>query len=94
MSRSYRKAIVKDKPKHYKMSSFANRIIRRVERGCVRSILSLADMDSYYVPSRAVIFKDYDYCDSHFFPKVEYLYSNKQKSDPDNIDHVNKWRRK
>lgn len=92
MSRSYRKAIVKDKPKNYKISQFANRIIRRVEGGYVRSILSLADMETYNIPSRAEIFNAYDYCDYRFVP--EYRYSNKEKSEQDNIDYVNKWRRK
>lgn len=92
MSRSYRKAIIKDKPKNYKISQFANRIIRRVESGYVRSILSLADMESYNIPSRVEIFNAYDYCDYRFVP--EYKYSNKDKSEQNNIDHVNKLRRK
>lgn len=53
MSRSYRKAIIKDKPKNYKISQFANRIIRRVESGYVRDILSLTDIETYNIPSRA-----------------------------------------
>lgn len=92
MSRSYRKAIIKDKSKNYKISQFANRIIRRVENGYVRDILSLEDMESYNIPDRSEIFNDYDYCDYRFVP--EYRYSNKEKLDQDNIDHVNKIRRK
>lgn len=92
MSRSYRKAIIKDKPKNYKISQFANRIIRRVERGYVKNILFLSDMETYNIPSRSEIFNAYDYCDYRFVP--EYRYSNKEKSEQDNIDYVNKWRRK
>lgn len=92
MSRSYRKAIIKDKPSHYKISQFANRIIRRVQKGYVREISKLSDMDDYIIPNHHEIFNDWDYCDYIFVP--EYQYSNKNGLKPDNIEHQKKWRRK
>lgn len=92
MSRSYRKAIVKDKPKNYKISQFANRIISRVQKYFVRNIANLSDIEDYNIPNHNEIFNDYDYCDYKFIP--EYIYSNKDGLKPDNIEHQNKWRRK
>lgn len=92
MSRSYRRAIIKDKPKNYKISQFANRIIRRVQKGYVRNITNLSDMEDYIIPNHHEIFNDYDYCDYIFTP--EYWYSNKDGLKPDNIEHQKKWRRK
>lgn len=86
MSRSYRKAIIKEKDKTY------FRKIRRICNSYIRDIVNFSDMEDCLIPKRQEIFKDYDYCDYRF--NIEYRYSNKEKSEQDNIDHVNKWRRK
>ena len=49
-------------------------------------------MEDYIIPNHHEIFNDYDYCDYKFIP--EYRYSNKDGLKPDNIEHLNKWRRK
>lgn len=66
MSRSYRKAVLKDRPRNYKISQFANRIIRRVQGCCVRGIALLTDIEAYSIPDAHSIFSDYNYCDYKF----------------------------
>ena len=86
MSRSYRKAIIKDKDRTY------FRKIRRICNSYIRGVVNFLDMEDYLIPKRQEIFNDYNYCDHRY--NIEYGYSNKEKSKQDNIDHVNKWRRK
>ena len=91
MSRSYRKAIIKDKPSHYKISQFANKIIRRVQKYFVRNIANLSDMEDYNIPNHHEIFNDYDYCDYRFTPEYDYKGKNKTR---DVLISQKKWRRK
>lgn len=79
MSRSYRKAIFKDKRKNYKISQFANRIIRRVQKGYVRDIPKLSDIEVYNIPNHHEIFNDYEYCDYRFTPEYDYKGKNKTR---------------
>lgn len=76
MSRSYRKAIIKDKPKNYNISRPYHRTVRRVQNLYVRNIPNLSDIDEYVIPSEKEIFNDWDYCDYMLVP--EYWYSKKK----------------
>lgn len=91
MSRSYRKAIFKDKHRNYKISQFANRIIRRVQKCFVRNIANLSDIEDYNIPNNHEIFNDYDYCDYRFTPECDYKGKNKTR---DVLISQEKWRRK
>lgn len=91
MSRSYRKAIIKDSSlrRNRRMYLLINRIIRRREK----SYMYLLDTDDSYIPDRKHLFNIWNYFDNSRF-NIEHLYSNKQKLEQDNIDHINKYRRK
>lgn len=60
MSRSYRKAIIKDRPKNYKKSSMYWRVIRHSINNTIRSCKDLSSLD---IPNPKSIYNDYDYCD-------------------------------
>ena len=92
MSKSYRKAIIKDKPKNYNISRFYHRTVRRVQNQSIRNIPNLSDIDEYVIPREKEIFNDWNYCDYRFVP--EYWYSNKEKLKQENVNHIKKWRRK
>jgi len=82
MSKSYRKAFVKDKPRNYKRTGEYWRRVRRVQNQRLYQ-----DLDDENIPSPKSIVNDYDYCDYVF--NLEYGKSKKL-----DVEHVNKYRRK
>jgi hypothetical protein len=62
MSRSYKKAIFKDKPRNYKASTYYRRV-RSVIKNIIRSC---KDIDSLELPNSKVLVNQYDYCDYKF----------------------------
>lgn len=67
MSRSYRKAIIKDKPRNYKNTSLYWRVVRRVQK--------MFWKQGKEVPDPKTIVNDYDYSDYKF--DYEYTYPEK-----------------
>jgi hypothetical protein len=61
MSRSFKKPIIKDKPRNKKASSYY-RSVRRVIKQAIKS-------DSEIIPKSQEIVNDYDYCDYKFSSK-------------------------
>lgn len=70
MSRSRRKAIIKDRPRNYKKSSMYWRKIRRTSKNFFKS----NDLDEGLIPQPKEIYNDYDYCDYIF--NYEYMSSS------------------
>jgi len=71
MSRSKRKAIIKDRPRNFKKSTFYWKRIRRIINNLIRN----GDED---LPNPKEIINDYDYCD--------YVYDmENNKNDPETI---------
>lgn len=62
MSRSYKKAIIKDRPRNYKKSSLYWRKVRRVQKQALKQ--------NKDIPNPKTIVNDYDYCDY----KIDYEY--------------------
>ena len=63
MSRSRRKAIIKDRPRNIKKSSFYWRQVRSSQNNVIRSC---RDFDELEIPNAKTIVDDYDYCDYKF----------------------------
>lgn len=55
MSRSYKKPIIKDRPRNYKKSTYYWRKVRRISKNCMRS--------GRDIPNQKSIIDDYDYSD-------------------------------
>lgn len=60
MSRSYRKAIIKDRSRNYKKSTLYWRTVRHSTNNTIRSC---KDLESLEIPHPRSIYNDYDYCD-------------------------------
>jgi len=67
MSRSKKKAILKDRPKNHKKSSLYWRTIRSAIKNVIRSCQNFEDLE---IPNPKTIISDYDYCDY----KIDYEY--------------------
>ncbi|BES63120.1 hypothetical protein DCPSUM001_33640 [Dysgonomonas capnocytophagoides] len=95
MSRSRKVAIFKERSKkRYRgISRLRHRLIRRKEKLYTQNVLSSSNFDDYLYLNRKEIFDSYAYFDDDRFD-IEHRYSNKEKSEQDNVDHINKWRRK
>lgn len=75
MSRSFKKAIIKDRPRNYKKSSWYWRIVRRCQKQALNA--------SKDIPDAKEIVNDYDYCDYkidyEFDKSPGYFWYNKNK---------------
>jgi hypothetical protein len=60
MSRSRKKAIIKDRPRRKKKASLYWRNIRSTIKNSIRSCKNLEDLE---IPDPKTIVNDYDYCD-------------------------------
>ena len=63
MSRSIRKAIIKDRPRNYKKSSKYWRTVRSCIKNSIRNCKNLEELE---IPDPKIIVNDYDYCDYIF----------------------------
>lgn len=69
MSRSRKKAIIKDKPRNYNAAAF---YWRRVRAAINNAIRSCKDLENLEVPNPKNIVNDYDYCDYIFDSEHDY----------------------
>lgn len=83
MSRSTRKAIIKDRPRNNKKSTLYWRKIRRIINSKVRN-----NIDDNVIPVPKEIVNDYDYCD--YIMDYEHIYEKNEK----NNEYTKKLRRK
>jgi hypothetical protein len=60
MSRSKKKAVIKDRPRNIKKSSFYWRQVRSTQNNAIKSC---RDFEELEIPSAKTIVNDYDYCD-------------------------------
>ena len=60
MSRSRKKAIIKDKPRNYKASAFYWRRIRSRLKNILKSCKNFENLE---LPNPKTLISDYDYCD-------------------------------
>lgn len=95
MSRSRKIAVFKERSKkrYQGINKLRQRFIRRKEKLYTQIFFDSANLEDYLYPNRKEIFNNYIFFDDDRFD-IEHRYSNKEKSKQDNIDHVNKWRRK
>lgn len=75
MSRSYKKAVIKDKP----VNKTYNRSIKRTQRREVNVIKSLIDPEDYDITDHKIIVNDYDICDY----KINYEESSMRSKFPE-----------
>lgn len=91
MSRSRKKAILKDKPKNQKRTSFYWRIVRSAIKNVIRSCKNYEDLE---IPDPKTIVNDYDYCDY----KIDYEYDRSSGyfwyADKYGLEEHNKWVKK
>lgn len=69
MSRSRRKAIIKDRPRNVKKSSLYWRNVRSTQNNALKSC---RDFEELEIPNAKTIVDDYDYCDYI----IDHEYSN------------------
>jgi len=69
MSRSYKLAIIKDRPRNVKKSSIYWRNVRSTQNNAIRSCRNFEELE---IPNAKTIVDDYDYCDY----VVDHEYSN------------------
>lgn len=95
MSRSRKKAIIKDKPRNKKRTSIYWRRVRSVIKNKIRSC---RDFENLEIPNSKSIVNDYDYCDYvidyEYDRRPGYFWNNDLESDEDMIRRWNKYRRK
>jgi hypothetical protein len=95
MSRSHKKAIIKDRPRNHKKSSL---YWRRVRSAIKNKIRSCDDLDKLEIPNPKTIVNDYDYCDyiiDYEHDKgPDYFWYNRFYTDEDKIRRWIKYRRK
>jgi hypothetical protein len=63
MSKSYKLAIIKDRPRNVKKSSLYWRQVRSSQNNVIRSC---RDFEELEIPNAKTIVDDYDYCDYKF----------------------------
>ena len=76
MSRSYRKPVIKDKPRNKKASTLYWRPIRKRIKRIIRN--DIEDLNSYdlkNIPKETTNY--YDYCDYKVYPETTWWHNNK-----------------
>jgi len=87
MARSYKKAILKDRPRNYKKSTLYWRTVRSTINHYVKRIMKGEDIE---IPNPKTIVNDYDYCDYIF----TWEWDNWKKRYPMRLSERDKYRRK
>lgn len=78
MSKSYRKPIIKDKPRNVKASTLYWRHVRSAIKQVIRNN-RIEDMNSYdlkNIPKETI--NDYNYCDYKIYPESTWWHNNKE----------------
>lgn len=88
MSRSYKKPILQDRPRNYKISSYYWRPIRRIWKQIINKFMDnpIEDIQvkkEITLPDPKEIINDYDYCDwitsGYIFTDDEFITKNSRK---------------
>ena len=69
MSKSYKKPIIKDRPRNFKKSTIYWRTIRRINNNKIQSFKN--NLEELLLPKEKSIINDYDYSDYTFDCKTE-----------------------
>jgi len=83
MSRSYKLAIIKDRPRNIKKSSLYWRNVRSTQNNAIRSCRDLEELE---IPHERTIVDDYDYCDYKIDHEFDKFVSRHHTRDDNNKD--------
>ena len=83
MSRSTRKAIIKDRPRNGKKSSLYWRSVRSTQNNAIKSCRNFEELE---IPNEKTIINDYNYCDyiiDHEFDRYISRYQTREDNEKD-----------